>query len=190
MNQFSPEQIVNVQKASLETLMGLTNKAFEGFVSLLELNLQTMRSTLAETSEGMQRALSVKDPQELVALQIELLQSVAARAMSYRHDFIGIAASTRAEFDKVAEAHYEAGKRGVQNLVESVGSAGPAGSGAGAVLAAVQTAINATNTLYESMQSTAQQAAQVAENSFNAAADASAKAVQHRAAQTSRAAKQ
>ncbi|MCY0854141.1 phasin family protein [Cupriavidus sp. D39] len=184
MNQFSPEKIVEAQKASLETLAGLTSKAFDGFERLLELNLQTMRSTLAETREGMQRAFSVKDPQELMALQIELLQPVAEKSLSYRRHFLEIAASTRAEFDKVAEAHYEASKRGIQNLVESVGNAGPAGSDA--VVAAVQTAINATNSLYESVQSTTKQAVQVAEDSLNTAADAAAKAVQHRPAQTSR----
>ncbi|GAB7542304.1 phasin family protein [Cupriavidus sp. CuC1] len=187
MNQFSPEKIVEAQKASLETFVGLTSKAFDGFERLLELNLQTMRSTLAETREGMKRALSVKDPQELMALQIELLQPVAEKSLSYRRHFLEIAASTRAEFDKVAEAHYEANKRGVQSLVESVGNAGPAGSEA--VFAAVQTAINATTTLYETVQSTTKQAVQVAENSFDTAADAAAKVVQHRMAQTSRAAK-
>ncbi len=188
MNQFSQEQIVEAQKASLEILVGLTSKAFEGFERLCELNLQTMRSTLTETREGMRKALSVKDPQELMALQIELLQPVAENALSYRRHLLEIVAATRAEFDKVAETQYEANKRGMQNLMESVGSAGPAGSGA--VFAAVQSAIDASNTLYETMQSTAKQAVQVAESSFNDAAVATAKVVQHRAAQTSRAAKQ
>jgi len=188
MNQFSPEQIVEAQKASLEILVGLTSKAFEGFERLCELNLQTIRSTLTETREGMRRALSVKDPQELMALQIELLQPVAENALSYRRHLLEIAAATRAEFDKVAEAQYEANKRGVQNLIESVGSAGPEGSGA--VFATVQSAIDASNTLYKTMQSTAKQAVQVAESSFNDAAVATSKVVQHRVAQTSRATKQ
>jgi phasin family protein len=188
MIQFFPEQIVEAQKASLEIWVGLTSKAFEGFERLCELNCQTMRSTLTEARDSMRRALSVKDPQELMVLQLELLQPVAESALLYRRHLLEIAAATRAEFDKVAEAQYEANKRGVQKLVASVGSAGPTGSGP--VFAAVQSAINASNTLYETMQSTAKQAVQVAENSFNTAADATSNAVQHRAAQSSRAAKQ
>ncbi len=46
---------------------------------LVELNLQVVKSTLAEGQENTQRALSVKDAQELVALQASLTQLVAER---------------------------------------------------------------------------------------------------------------
>ena len=36
----TPEQLVASQKANLETLYGLTSKAFEGMEKLVELNLQ------------------------------------------------------------------------------------------------------------------------------------------------------
>ncbi|MFP3748214.1 phasin family protein, partial [Achromobacter sp. SIMBA_011] len=44
MSLLTPEQFVAAQKANLETLFGLTGKAFEGVEKLVELNLQAVRS--------------------------------------------------------------------------------------------------------------------------------------------------
>jgi phasin family protein len=186
MTQWSPEQFSKVQMAGIETLAGLTGKAFEGFEKLLELNLQTMKTTLAEAQEGSKKALSVKNPQEFVELQIELFQPVAENVLAYRRQLLEILAATRAEFEKVAEVQYAAGKQGLQDFLESVANKAP-GSPA-APLAAWQEAVNATTTLYESMQTTAKQAMQVAESSFNTAAEAASQGARRRATQTSQAA--
>ena len=71
------EQIIAAHKANVETLFGLTNKAFEGVEKLVELNLQVARAALSEASESTQAALSVKDAQELLSLQSALLQPSA-----------------------------------------------------------------------------------------------------------------
>ncbi|WP_042880855.1 phasin family protein [Cupriavidus necator] len=186
MTQWSPEQFSKVQMAGIETLTGLIGKAFECFEKLVELNLQTMKTTLTEAQEGAKKALSVKSPQEFVELQMESFQPTADSALAYRRQLLEILAATRAEFEKVAEVQYAAGKQGLNDFLESVVNktqAGPA-----APLAAWQEAINATTTLYESMQTTAKQAVQVAESSFSTAAGAASKGMQRRAAQASQAA--
>ncbi len=184
MTEWSPEQFSKVQMAGIETLAGLTGKAFEGFEKLLELNLQTMKTALAESQEGARKALSVKDPKEFVELQIQLFQPAADNVLAYRRQLYDIFAATRAEFEKVAEAQYTAGKQGLHDFLGNVVNKTPAGSAA--PLAAWQEAVNATTTLYESMQTTAKQAVQVAESSFNTAAEAASKGMQRRAAQASK----
>ena len=83
---FTADQFVAAQKASLETLFGLTSKAFEGVEKLVELNLQVAKTTLAEVAQTAQASLSVKDAQELLALQAGLLQPAAEKAAAYsRH---------------------------------------------------------------------------------------------------------
>ena len=80
------EQIVAAQKANIETLFGLTQKAFEGVEKLVELNLQATKAALAESANSTQALLSVKDPQELLALQTSLLQPMAEKTVAYsRH---------------------------------------------------------------------------------------------------------
>ena len=98
------EQILAAQKANVETLFGLTNKAFEGVEKLVELNLQVAKAAMGEAAETTQAALSVKDAQELLALQAGLLQPAAEKAAAYSRHVYDIAAATNAEVAKVAEA--------------------------------------------------------------------------------------
>ena len=71
------EQLIAAQKANVETLFGLTNKAFEGVEKLVELNLQVAKTALGEAGDTARAALSVKDAQELLSLQASLLQPSA-----------------------------------------------------------------------------------------------------------------
>lgn len=73
----TPEQVLASHKANVETLFGLTNKAFEGVEKLVELNLQVARTALTEVADTTTSVLSVKDAQELMALQAALLQPSA-----------------------------------------------------------------------------------------------------------------
>jgi hypothetical protein len=61
------EQIVASHKANVETLFGLTSKAFEGMEKLVELNLTATKAALSESAQSTKAALSVKDAQELMA---------------------------------------------------------------------------------------------------------------------------
>lgn len=182
MSLLTPEQFVAAQKANLEALFGLTSKAFEGVEKLVELNLQAIRSNLAETQEHTQRALSAKDPQELLALQAGYAQPLAEKVLSYGRHVYEIASATQAEFVKVAEAHYEEQNRKVQSLVDNVAKNAPAGSET--AVAVIKSAINAANTTYETVQKATKQAVEMAESNFNAATAAASKA----AAQASRSA--
>ena len=98
------ETLIAAQKSNIETLFGLTNKAFEGVEKLVELNLQVARAALGEAAENTKAALSVKDVQELVALQAALLQPAAEKAAAYSRHLYDIAVATGSEVNKVAEA--------------------------------------------------------------------------------------
>jgi phasin family protein len=184
MTLLTPEQLAAAQKANLETLFGLTNKAFEGIEKLVELNLQVVKSTLAENQENAQRALSVKDAQELLALQASLTQPVAEKVLSYGRHLYEIASATQAEFARVAEAQYEEQNRKVQALVDNVAKNAPAGSET--AVAVIKSAITAANTTYETVHKATKQAVEIAESNFNAAATAASKAASQAAAQVSR----
>ncbi|AME24341.1 MULTISPECIES: phasin family protein [Burkholderiaceae] len=186
MTLLTPEQIAAANKAQFDMLFGLTNKAFEGMEKLLELNLQVVKSTLAESQENTQRVLSVKDAQELLALQASLAQPVAEKALSYGRHLYEIASSTQAEFARVAEAQYEDQNRKVQALVDNVAKNAPAGSET--AVAVMKSAITAANTTYETIHKASKQAVEIAESNFNAAATAATKAASQATAQASRAA--
>jgi hypothetical protein len=65
MSFLTAEQVIAANKANVEILFGLTNKAFEGVEKLVELNLQVAKTALSEAADTTKAAMSVKDAQEL-----------------------------------------------------------------------------------------------------------------------------
>ena len=173
---FTADQFVAAQKAGLETLFGLTAKAFEGVEKLVELNLQVAKTTLAEAAETAQATLAIKDAQELLALQSSLLQPAAEKAASYSRHVYDILAGTTAEVSKAAEATMADGQKKVLALVDSAVKNAPAGSESAVAL--VKSAVAAANNAYDSVQKATKQAAEVAEANFTAMTNTAVKATQ------------
>ncbi len=171
---FNNEQFLAAQKASIETLFGLTAKAFEGVEKLVELNLQVAKTSLAEAAESTQAVLSVKDAQELMSLQAGLLQPAAEKAAAYSRHLYDIVAGTGAEVTKVAEATLADGQKQVLALVDTAVKNAPAGSESAVAL--VKSAVAAANNAYESVHKAAKQATEAAEANFTAMTNTAVKA--------------
>ena len=172
----TPEQMIAAHKANLETLFGLTGKAFEGVEKLVELNLQVAKTALGEISETTKAALSVKDAQELMALQAGLLQPVAEKAAAYSRHVYDIAAATNAEVSKVVEATTADSQKKFLAVVDTAVKNAPAGSENAVAL--VKSAVAAANNAYESVNKAAKQAAEVAEANFQTITASAVKASQ------------
>jgi phasin family protein len=170
------EQLMAAQKANVETLFGLTNKAFEGVERLVELNLQMAKAALGEAGDNARAAMSVKDAQELVALQASLLQPTAEKAAAYSRHVYDIAASTNAEVAKAVEAQIGDAQKKFMGLVDSASKNAPAGSENAVAL--MRSAVAAANNAFESVQKAAKQAADVAEANMQAMTATAVKATQ------------
>ena len=164
----TPEQLVASQKANLETLYGLTTKAFEGVEKLVELNLQATKAALAESAQHTQAVLSVKDAQELIALQASLFQPMAEKAAAYSRHLYDIASGTTSEFGKAFEGKVAEGQAQFAALVDNAAKNAPAGSET--AVAMMKSAVAAANNAFESVQKAVKQASDVAEANFNAVA--------------------
>ena len=180
------EQFAAAQKANVETLFGLTSKAFEGVEKLVELNLQVAKAALGEVAETTRAALSVKDAQELLALQAGLLQPAAEKAAAYSRHLYDIAAATNAEVTKVAEQTAADAQAKFMNVVDTAVKNAPAGTENAVAL--VKSAVAAANNAYESVHKAAKQAADVAEANFQAVTATAVKATQATTAKAKRAA--
>ena len=168
------EQVLAAQKANVETLFGLTNKAFEGVEKLVELNLQVAKTTMSEAAENAQAALSVKDAQELLALQAGLLQPAAEKAAAYSRHLYEIAASVNADLSKMVEAQASEAQAKYMQAVDAAVRNAPAGTDNAVAL--VKSAVAAANNAFEGVQKATKQAASVAESSFQAIAASAEKA--------------
>ena len=186
MTPFTAEQMIAAHKANVETLFGLTNKAFEGVEKLIELNLQVAKASLAEAAETTNAVLSVKDAQELMALQAAMLQPAAEKAAAYSRHLYDIAAGTNAEVAKVAEAQMADAQKKAMAVVDTAVKNAPAGTENAVAL--VKSAVAAANNAFESVQKAAKQAAEVAEANFQAVTSTAVKASQTAAKSARRAA--
>ena len=176
------EQILAAQKANTETLFGLTNKAFEGVEKLAELNVAASKAVLSDVASHTQALLSVKDAQELLALQAGLIQPLAEKTAAYSRHLYEIASGTGAEFGKAFEAEVaevqnrfaEFGKvfaadaaEAQKTFVALVGNAAKNAAGTETAVDVMKSAVTAASNAFESVQKAMKQAGEVAEANFN-----------------------
>jgi len=162
------EQVLASQKATVETLFGLTSKAFEGVEKLVELNVTASKAALAEAAGTTQAILGVKDAQELLALQASLFQPLAEKTAAYSRHLYDIASGTGAEFGKAFEAQATDAQKKFLAVVDNAAKNAPAGSET--AVAVFKSAVAAGSNALESVQKAVKQATEVAEANFNAVA--------------------
>jgi phasin family protein len=168
------EQIVAANKANLDTLFGLTTKAFAGVEKMVELNVTAAKAALAESAEHAKASLSVKDAQEFLALQAGLIQPLAEKSAAYSRHLYDIASSAGAEFTKNVEAQSAEAQKKFMGFVDTAAKNAPAGSES--AVAMMKNAVTAANSALEQVQKSVKQAAEVAEKNFTAAAETAVKA--------------
>ena len=114
--------------------------------------------------------LSVKDAQELLALQSSILQPLAEKTAAYSRHLYEIATGTSSEFTKALESQAAEAQQKFMGMVDSAAKNAPAGSEA--AVAVMKNAVSAANTALESVQKAVKQATEVAESNFNSLSNA------------------
>lgn len=165
---FTVDQIVAAQKANVETFTGFTTKAFESVERLVELNLTASKAALSEAADTAKSVLSVKDAQELLALQAGMLQPLAEKTAAYARHLYDIAQSSTADLSKAYEAQAATAQKKVADLIDTASANAPAGSET--AVAVFKSAVAAANNALESVQKAVKQATEVAEANLNTVA--------------------
>jgi phasin family protein len=186
MNTFNTEQFLAAQKAAVESFFGFSHKAFESVEKMVELNMQTAKTSLAEAAETTKAMLSVKDAQEFVTMQAGLLQPSAEKAAAYSRHLYDIVAGAGAEVTKAAEATMADGQKRVLSLFDTAMKNAPAGSENAVAL--VKSAVAAANNAFETVQKASKQAVEVAEANFTQMTNTAVKATQSTASKMRKAA--
>ena len=166
----TPEQIVASNKANLNNLFGLTNQAFAGVEKLVELNLTAARASLTESADHAKAVLSVKDAQELLALQASFLQPLAEKAAAYNRHVYDITSGTSAALGKAVEAKAAEGQQAFLGYVDAALKNAPAGSEQ--AVAFFKQAVAASNNAVETVQKAVHQANEMMQANVNQMAQA------------------
>lgn len=180
----TPDQMIAAQKANLETLFGLTNKAFEGVEKLVELNVTASKAALSEAQGNAQSMMAVKDAQEMLALHAGLMQPLAEKTAAYSRHLYDIAQGTSSEFSKAMEGKAAEAQQNFTNMIDSAAKNAPAGSET--AVAMMKSAVSAANNAFESVQKAVKQAGDMAEANYTAVSNTAMNAAKNTTAAASR----
>ncbi len=169
-----PQQVLNSQKAAIDSLVAFQGTVFTGFEKLVDLNLKVIKATLDEVSQTSQKVSSVKDAQDAAALTQSLVQPGAEKAMAYSKHVYDIVSAVQADLSKLSESHVAEGQKHVNDAIEQFTKNAPAGSES--AVAMLKSSLAQASSAYDSLTKAAKQAAEVAEKNLSAAANASFKA--------------
>jgi phasin family protein len=148
-------------------LTNLTTKTFEGVSQVVDLNFNVAKKSLEESTAAAKQMMSIKDPQEFMALAAAHAQPSAEKALAYGRHLITIASGLQSEFTKAAEQQITETSRKSLELVEELTKHAPAG--AENAVAILKSAISNANAGYEQLSKTTKQAAEVMEANLTSA---------------------
>jgi phasin family protein len=153
------DQISNAAKANFDAqiaaITDLTNKALASVAQLVELNVNTARASLEQSTQTAQRLMAAKDPQEFFALSTQNPPNPET-AIAYSRNLASIASTAQAEFARTAEAQIAETTRKVTALIDDIAKNAPPGSEN--AIAILKTAISNANAAYEQLTKTTRQA--------------------------------
>ncbi len=161
------EQLIAAQKAQMETLFGLTTKAFEGIEKLVELNVVASKAALAEASEHAQTVMGAKDPSQAAATHMAALQSAGEKTVAYIRHLTEISSGAGADLGKAFEAQTTDAQKKFMAVIDGAAKNAPAGSET--AVAVMKSSVAAANNAFESIQKAVKQATEMAEANFNTA---------------------
>lgn len=151
---FKIDQFAAATQASVDASLSAAAQAIVGVEQLAALNLQVIKTSLAEFAEGTRAALSATSPAQVLELQTAALQGAPRKASAYGRQVkeIFTAATT------VQRTAVDAQVADVQaKFLEAVNGALRNVPGSENTLALVQSALAAANKTYDGVQKASKQ---------------------------------
>lgn len=168
-----PEQLAAAAKAHFETqyklLNTLTTKAFEGMEQIIELNVDTAKTSVQDANAAAGELTAAKDPQELAAAASGRLQPNAEKMLDYQRRLAEIGESVYSGFTRAAEEQIAESRQKLAALVAEAEKNAPPGSEN--AIAVMKTILSNADASYEQMVNSTRQAIETLRNNAAAAAE-------------------
>lgn len=164
----TPEQLIAMNKANMESVMRFAGVAIEGTERMIELQMKAAKSAFADGIESAKALAAVKDFQQFAALKDTMAQPSLDKATAYAKSVYDLTSETQAEFGKLVEAQVSDFNKEVVTTLDKMVKSAPAGSEVG--VAAVKSAIAAVNSAYDNLTKVGKQFAQASQANLEAAA--------------------
>ena len=164
----TPEQLIAMNKANMESVMKFAGVAIEGAERMIDLQMKAAKSAFADGIESAKALAAVKDFQQFAALKDTMGQPTLEKATAYAKSVYDLTSETQAEFGKLVEVQVADFNKEVVTTLDKMVKSAPAGSEVG--VAAVKSAIAAVNSAYDNLSKVGKQFAQASKSNLEAAA--------------------
>jgi phasin family protein len=164
----TPEQLIAMNKANLESAMRFAGVAIEGAERMMDLQMKAAKSAFADGLQSAKALAAVKDLTQFAALKDTLAQPSMEKASAYAKSVYDLATETQAGFSKLVEAQISQFNKEVVAGLDKLVKTAPAGSEVG--IAAVKSGIAAVNSAYDNLSKVAKQFTQATQSNLEAVA--------------------
>jgi phasin family protein len=165
----APEHLIALNKANLEAALRFAGLALEGAERLIDLQLKTAKSALADGLQSARVLASVKDFDQLAALKDTLVQPSLEKATAYAKEVYDVATGTQAEFGKLVEEQVAEFNRQVISTLDQIVKTAPAGSEVG--IAAMKSTLAAVNSGFDNFTKVAKQFGEATQSNIEVVAN-------------------
>ena len=175
MSTFNNESFLSAQKTAVDTLLSVVNTALASAERVAALNLHATREAFEDMARNGKAVLSVKSPQEAMALPTNLAQPHIEKGVAYTRSVYEITSAAREDATAIVERKFEEFKQSMASLTEKIATASPAGSEV--AVATLKSAVDAANQAFARFNESMSQVKEITENNVALVGNATVKAV-------------
>jgi phasin family protein len=161
------ESFAEFNKANVASAIKFASLSIDKAEKIVALNLNAAKLALAQSVEGAQAAVGVKDVQELATLRSKLQELGVQTALGYSRSLYEISTEAQSEFSALAEEAWSAYTKGVATFVEKASQSAPAGTDV--AFNAFKSTLAASTVAFDQFQKAARQVASFADAGYRAA---------------------
>lgn len=123
-----PEKLMQMQAEALEASRQAATKTLEGWQKLAQLNLQTARASLEQSSEQINALLAARDTKALTELVTSLARPPQDQFSAYAKAVYSIYRDANQDFTSMLDKQVAASNRQLADSVETLARNAPAGT--------------------------------------------------------------
>ncbi|MGZ8210312.1 MAG: phasin family protein [Burkholderiales bacterium] len=165
----TPDQLIALNKANLETALRFAGVALEGTERLIDLQLKMAKSALAEGMQNARTLAAVRDFEQLAALKDTVVQPTFEKATTYAKQVYDVATETQAEVSKLLEEQVTEFNKQVISALDQFVKTAPAGSEVG--IAAMKSTLAAVNSGFDNITKVAKQFGEATQSNIEVVAN-------------------
>ena len=165
----TPEQLIALNKANLETALRLAGVALDGAERLFDLQLKTAKSVLADGLQSARAFTTVRDFDQFAALKDTVVQPSFEKATAYAKEVYDVATATQADLSKLVEEQVQEFNKQVISALDQIVKTAPAGSEVG--IAAMKSTLAVVNTGFDNFTKVAKQFGEATQNNIEVVAN-------------------